>query len=151
MAHEDGHTVPKLRKAPIEGGYTVPLTDEYSLHPTFSPDGRTIAYYRIDTEKPERRDIVMISVAGGPAVKTLQVPGNFGGLLRWASGGDALIYRDHAMTSLWRLPLDGSQTSPVMTLRGEHLYAYSYSNDGRRLAYASGPNLSDAVLITGFN
>jgi eukaryotic-like serine/threonine-protein kinase len=151
VAYDDGRSVPKLRKVPIDGGYTVSLTDEYSTDPMFSPDGKTIAYYRMDPEKHERRDIVFIRVEGGPAVRTLPVPQNFGGVVRWPPPGDAFIYRDKAMTGLWRLPLDGSPPSSVMTLRNEQLYQFSYSYDGRRLAYASGPNVSDLVLITRFN
>ncbi|HEX2271916.1 MAG TPA: winged helix-turn-helix domain-containing protein [Pyrinomonadaceae bacterium] len=151
VAHEDGRTVPKLRKVSIEGSHTIPLTNEYSLHPTVSPDGKLIAYYRVEPEKQERRDIVIISAEGGPAVKTLPAPKNFGGAMRWAPSGDALIYRDQTMRSLWRLPLDGSPPSQVMTFRGEQLFTFAYSYDGRRLIYASGPNVRDVILITRFN
>lgn len=156
VAYEDGRTVPKLRKTPIDGGSSVNLTNEYSVHPAFSPDGKTIAYYRLDTEKlarekVERRDIVIIPAEGGPPLKTLPAPENFGDIMRWAPSGDALIYRDYARTGLWRLPLNGSQPSAVMTLRGEQLFTFSYSHDGRWLAYASGPNASDVILITRFN
>jgi eukaryotic-like serine/threonine-protein kinase len=151
VAHEDGSTVPKLRKIAIEGGHSVQLTDEYSRHPTFSPDGKLIAYYRLDTEKHERRDIVIIPAEGGPAVKTLPAPKNFGAIMRWAPSGDALIYRDHTIKSLWRLPLDGSPPGPVITLRDQQLFTFAYSHDGRRLVYASGPNVSDVILITRFD
>ncbi|HKR12558.1 MAG TPA: winged helix-turn-helix domain-containing protein [Pyrinomonadaceae bacterium] len=151
VAYEDGRTVPKLRKTPIDGGSSVTLTNEYSVHPAISPDGKTIAYYRLDTEKAERRDIVIIPAEGGPPLKTLPAPDNFGGIMRWSPSGDALIYRDYARTGLWRFPLDGSQPSPVMNLRAELLFAFSYSHDGRWLAYASGSNASDVILITRFN
>ena len=62
-----------------------------------------------------------------------------------------LTYRDSTLTGLWRLPLDGAPPAPLMSLRGERLLSFSYSPDGRRLAYAGGPNLSDVILITRFN
>lgn len=147
--YDDGG-VPKLRKVSIDGGDSVPLTEEYAMHPVFSPDGKLIAYYRMDLAQRERRDLVFIRADGGAPVKTLPAPKNFGSVMRWNPGGDVLTYRDNTLTSLWRLPLDGSEPSQVMAVSGEHLMMFCYSHDGRRLAYASGPNVSDAVLITGF-
>jgi eukaryotic-like serine/threonine-protein kinase len=151
VAHGDGHGVPKLRKVAIDGVPSVALTEEYAVHPAVSPDGKMIAYYRVDTEKQERREIVIIRADGGKPLKTLAAPENFGDVMRWSPSGDALMYRNQARTGLWRLPLDGSKPTSLMTLRDEQLFTFSYSHDGRRLAYASGPNLSDVILITGFD
>jgi hypothetical protein len=63
---------------------------------------------------------------------------------------ETLTYRDNTLTSLWRMPLNGSSSSAILKLRGEQLVSFCYSQDGRRLAYASGPNLSDVILITRF-
>jgi TolB protein len=142
---------PKLRKVPVEGGDPVPLTDEFSQHPTFSPDGKVIAYYRMDMQRRERRDIIFIPAQGGAPIKTFPAPKNFGSVMRWAPTGDALTYRDSTLSGLWRLPLDGAPPAPLMSLRGERLLSFAYSPDGRRLAYAGGPNLSDVILITRFN
>lgn len=150
VAHEEGRA-PRLRKVSIAGGDPISLTEEYSMHPTFSPDGKLIAYYRMDMENRERRDIVIIPADGGAAVKTLPAPKNFGGVMRWAKSDEALTYRDNTLTSLWRMPLNGSSSSAILKLRGEQLVSFCYSQDGRQLAYASGPNLSDVILITHFN
>lgn len=151
VAHEYGLTVPILRKAPIEGTSNDNLTAEYSVHPTISPDGKRIAYYRIDAEKQERGDIVIIPADGGLPLKTLRSPENFGDIMRWSHSGDSLMYRDRERTGVWKLPLDGSQPSPVFTLRNEQLFAFSSSPDGRRLVYASGRTVTDVILITRFN
>jgi Tol biopolymer transport system component/DNA-binding winged helix-turn-helix (wHTH) protein len=144
---EEGR-IPKLRKIPIGGGEPIPLTDEFAQHPTFSPDGKVIAYHRIDAQR--RRDVVLIPAQGGAPIKTFPSPKNYGSVMRWAPAGDSLSYRDNTLTAIWRLPLDGAPPSPVMNLRGEQLYSFCYSQDGRRLAYASGPNLSDVIVIKGF-
>ncbi len=150
VASKEGRA-PKLRKVSIEGGDPIPLTEEFSQHPAFSPDGKVIAYYRMNQEKRDRRDIVIIPAEGGAPIKTFPVPKNFGSFMRWAPSGDSLSYRDSALTGVWRLPLDGTPPSPIMTLRVDRLQTFAYSPDGRRLAYASGPNLTDVVLITRFN
>jgi Tol biopolymer transport system component/DNA-binding winged helix-turn-helix (wHTH) protein len=147
----DDGGLPKLRKVPVEGGEPVPLTDEFAQHPAFSPDGKVIAYYRMDKQRRERRDIVFIPAQGGAPIKTLPAPKNFGSVMRWSPAGDSLSYRDNTLTGLWRLPLDGTPPGPLMNLRGQRLLTFCYSQDGRRLAYAGGPNLSDVILITRFN
>jgi Tol biopolymer transport system component len=143
--------IPKLRKVPIEGGVPISLTDEFAQHPAVSPDGKVIAYYRMDMKQRERREIIFIPAQGGAPLKTLPAPKNFGSVMRWAPAGDLLTYRDNNLTGLWRLPLDGTPPGLLINLRGERLHSFCYSHDGRRLAYASGPSLSDVILITRFN
>ena len=61
---EDGH-VPKLRRVPINGGDAVPLTDEFSQHPIFSPDGKMLVYYRMNQKQRDQRHLVFIPAQGG--------------------------------------------------------------------------------------
>lgn len=147
---EDGR-VPKLRKVGIDGGELVPLTDEFAQHPAFSPDGKEIVYYRMNQQQRDQRHLVFIPAQGGAPIKTLPVPKNFGAVMRWAPTGDSISYRDNTFTSIWRLPLDGTPPSPLLQLRNQHLSTFCYSQDGRRLAYSSGAELTDVVLITRFN
>lgn len=147
---EEGH-VPKLRKVPIGGGQPVPVTEEFSQHPTFSPDGKVLAYYRMNQKQRDQRHLVFIPAKGGAPIKTLPAPKNFGSVMQWAPAGDALWYRDNTLTSIWVMPLDGTPPSPLVKLRDQTLSTFSLSRDGRRLAYSSGLQLSDVVLITRFN
>lgn len=143
--------IPKLRKIAIDGGTPVVMTDEFAQYPTVSPDGKLVAYYRMNTLQRDKRDIVLIPAQGGAPVRTLPAPKNWGALMRWAPGGDSLTYRDNSSASLWRLPLDGAAPTQIMKVRGDRLHTFCYSHDGRRLAFAGGPNLSDVILITRFN
>jgi Tol biopolymer transport system component/DNA-binding winged helix-turn-helix (wHTH) protein len=149
VSNEGG--APKLRKVAIEGGEPVPLTDEFAQHPAVSPDGKVIAYHRMDVRRRERPEIVLIPAQGGAPIKTLPAPKNFGTVMHWDPAGDSLSYQDLAATGIWRLPLDGTPPAPLLNLRGEQLFSFCYSQDGRRLAYAGGPSLSDVILITRFN
>ncbi|HKR21726.1 MAG TPA: winged helix-turn-helix domain-containing protein [Pyrinomonadaceae bacterium] len=143
--------VPKLRKISIDGGTPVSMTDEFAQFPTVSPDGKLVAYHRMNLLQRDQRDIVLLPTQGGPPAKSLPIPKNWGSLMRWAPGGDSLTYRDTSSSSLWRLPLDGTAPTQIMKVRGDRLHNFCYSHDGRRLAYAGGPNLSDVILITRFN
>ncbi|HSE17920.1 MAG TPA: winged helix-turn-helix domain-containing protein [Pyrinomonadaceae bacterium] len=147
----DDRSDPKLRKVPIEGGESVLVTDEFAQHPTISPDGKVIAYHFMDKQRRERREIVLIPAQGGAPIKRLSMPKNFGAIMRWAPAGNFITYRDSTLSSLWRLPLDGTAPSVLINLGSERLHSFSYSYDGRQLAYSSGPTLSDVVMITHFN
>jgi len=149
VAREDH--VPKLRRVPIGGGEPVPLTDEFSQHPAFSPDGKVLVYYRMNQKQRDQRHFVFIPAQGGAPLKTLPAPKNFGSVMHWAPTGDALLYRDNTITSIWLLPLEGTPPSPILKLRNQTLSTFRFSPDGRRLAYSSGPQLRDVVLITRFN
>lgn len=147
---EEGR-LPKLRKVSIDGGVTVLLTDEFAQHPSFSPDGKMIVYYRMNQQQRDQRHLVFIPAEGGAPIKTLPAPKNFGPVLRWSPKGDALSYRDNTLTSIWQLPLDGTPPNPLLTLRNQLVSTFCYSQDGRRLAYSSGAEMRDVVLITQFN
>ncbi len=147
----DDEHAPKLRRVPIGGGQPVPLTDEFSQHPTFSPDGKVLAYYRMNQKQRDHRHLVFIPAQGGAPIKTLPAPKNFGSVMQWAPKGDSLWYRDNTLTSIWVLPLDGTPPSPLIKLTNQTLSTFCFSRDGRRLAYSSGPQLSDVVLITRFS
>jgi Tol biopolymer transport system component len=141
---------PRLSKIPIEGGEPIRMTDEFAQHPAFSPDGKVIVYYRMNQQQRDQRHFVFIPAQGGAPIKTLPAPKNFGSIMHWAPAGDSLSYRDNTLSSIWRLPLDGTPPSPLLKLRNQTLSMFCYSQDGRRLVYSSGPDLKDLVLITHF-
>ena len=140
--------VPKLRKVPIDGGASILLSDEFAQHPTISPDGKTIAFHRIDQER--KRWVVLIPAQGGAQIKAMPLPKNFGSVMHWTPDGDAIAYQE-STGGLWKMPIDGTPPSELINLRGERLHYFRYSYDGRRLVYASGPSMTDVILITHFN
>jgi Tol biopolymer transport system component/DNA-binding winged helix-turn-helix (wHTH) protein len=147
---EDG-IIPKLRRVPIGGGESLPVTNEFSQHPAFSPDRRVLAYYRMNQKQRDQRHVVFIPAEGGAPIKTIPAPKNWGSVMRWAPDGHSLWYRDSTLTSIWQMPLDGTPPSEIIKLRNQNLSTFDFSRDGRKLVYASGPELGDVVMITRFN
>lgn len=149
VSQEAGTRIPKLRKVPIDGGESILLTDEFAQNPIISPDGKTIAYHRIDLQR--KRWIVFIPVEGGAPIKEMPVPKNFGSVMQWTPTGDAITYKDNSLSGLWKMPIDGTPPTEMLDLRGDRLHYFRYSHDGRQLVYASGPTMMDVILITNFN
>jgi Tol biopolymer transport system component/DNA-binding winged helix-turn-helix (wHTH) protein len=145
----DAERGPKLRKVSIDGGEPIPLTEDFAQRPTISPDGKTIAYHRIDEKR--KRWVVFMPAQGGAPVKLMPVPKNFGNVMHWTPAGDAIAYRESATGGIWKMPIDGTPPSEVLNTRGGRVHYFRYSHDGRRLVYASGPTISDVILITKFN
>src|ERR1041384_5707679 len=110
-----------------------------------------LVYYRMNQKQRDQRHFVFIPAQGGAPIKTLPAPKNFGSVMSWTPKGDSLFYRDSTLTSIWRLPLDGTPPGLHIQLRNQTLSTFTVSQDGRRLAYSTGPQLRDVVLITRFN
>jgi Tol biopolymer transport system component len=64
--------------------------------------------------------------------------------------GDALTYIESRqdVPGLWNQPLDGGPPSKLLDLRGERIFNFAWSRDGR-LAIAHGKSPTDVVLLSG--
>ena len=123
----------------IPSGQPLRLTEEpgNASYPTFSANGKWIAYYRIIGEQ---RDIYTIPASGGkpfrftddPAAETQP---------SWSPDGSLLAYVSErgGGSRVWIAPVrDGKPTSPARCLTDENMLALapSWSPDGTRIAFA---------------
>ena len=71
------------------------------------------------------------------------------GLLRLSRDGKAVVYpaRENGVDNLWMQPLDGSQGRSLTNFKGEHIYDFHWSFDGKQLAIDRGHTESDVVLM----
>ncbi|MFL6211251.1 MAG: protein kinase domain-containing protein [Pyrinomonadaceae bacterium] len=148
---------PTVWKVGIQGGTPHQLTDEFSLNPTVSPDGQLIAYGRL-VEQPgqqPRPEIVLIPFGGGPAVKTLPVPGSSRperGGFQWMPDGRAICFIDTIknVPNIWALPVDGTPPKQLTNFTSDFIHNYAISRDGRQFAVSRGHEINDIVLIRDF-
>ena len=102
------------------------------IGPQFSPDGKTVAFVRVDGG----RDIYLVPVAGGEPRRLTFDNAMFYGL-NWTPDGDHIIFcsdRQGGSPRLWKVSASGGQPEPL-SVGQDVYYDYSLSRDGRRLAY----------------
>ena len=136
-------------RVPIDGGNAVQLTDRFSGRPIISPDGKLIAIKYVND--PSSRKIVMalIPFEGGEPVKLLDISGFF---VHWSHDGRALQYIDSrgGSSNLWSQPIDGGPPQQLTDFRGDTLFSFAWSMDGKQLAVSRGTDAQDVVLISNF-
>ena len=144
-------------KVSINGGSPVQLTDSPSLNPALSPDGKLLAYGHL-AEQPgsqPRPQLIIIPFAGGPAVKTIDLPTTVNpdrGSFQWTADGHAICFVDTRTNApnLWAQPIDGGPPKQLTNFKSEFIHRFALSRDGKQIALSRGIQTSDIVLIKDF-
>jgi Tol biopolymer transport system component/predicted Ser/Thr protein kinase len=127
---------------PLEGGAPAGqpqrLTEDtaHASCPTFSPDGKWIAYYRIIGE---RRDIYTIPAAGGRPIMVTDDPAP-DYQPAWSPDGSKLVFASQrdGVSNIWTIPVaEGRPAGPAVRITRDSVFAIapSWSPDGTRIAY----------------
>ena len=100
-------------------------------YPTWSPDGKWIAYV---SDKSGDDEVYLIDQMGKADEKKLTDSGHFKKNLMWSPESDRLLFSTEA-NELYMLGIDGGK--PTLISRNEHrdITTYSWSPDGRWIAY----------------
>ena len=140
-----------LWKVTIEGGEPIRLTDKPSSWPVVSPDGKLIACSYFDEQLSPNYQLAVIPFDGGRPLKTFDLPATatLWNSLRWAPDGSALDYRD-TRHGVWRQPLAGGAPEKLPAFGTELIHNFSWSRDGKQLAFARGTAVNDIILIRNF-
>jgi tricorn protease len=138
-----------LFSLPAEHGNTRNLTATSGAdedHPAWSPDGKTIAY---TTDGSGESQLAVRSSEGGEEKLLTRFPQGYLYAPVWAPGGDRLAFSD-SEHRLWLAAVAGG--APVEVARDPYaeLHDYSWSPDGRWLAYSlTGPNQQRGIWLYG--
>ncbi len=139
----------RIWKTPVNGGEAIKLTDVESVFPALSPDGKYVAY--IETEKNQLNKIVVISIDGGPPLKTFELPVTYKpeAGLNWTKEGDAILFVNTLgiVSNIWKQPLDGKPAKPVTDFKEYQIANFALNLEGNRLAVSRGSRNRDAVLV----
>lgn len=133
-----------LFRVPMDGGKPERVTPDPMWWESFSPDGK----YFAGVYQTDKLRLAVFSVATSELVKQFDLPR--GGTLfmgsRWTPDSKAVTYRDRNY-GYWVQPIDGQPAHRLEGLPKERLYNFSWSRDGKWLAFIRGPEIRDVVLI----
>jgi Tol biopolymer transport system component len=130
--------VPHLFKLPIEGGAPIELARGNISSLKVSPDGRSVAYFRLDGEGPSwRRMFVVQELQGGSPQKEIEDKRD-SDCIGWSPDGRALTFlvTEGNSRSLYMQPLSGGKAVRLLHFDGEPSWitSYRWSADGKKVA-----------------
>jgi serine/threonine protein kinase/Tol biopolymer transport system component len=139
-----------LWKISIGGGEPVKLTEQFSLFPVFSPDGKLIVFNGQDPESHRVRPAV-VPVDGGKVTFPPGFPQDADPFtFQWSADGHSLTYvvERNGVSNLWSQQLEGGQPKQLTHFTSDLIFAYAWSRDRKQLAVSRGTQLSDVVLLS---
>jgi len=120
---------------PAEHGNTRNLTQSSGAdedHPTWSPDGRTIAY---TTDISGEQQVAIRPAEGGPEKVLTHFERGYFYAPRWSPNGERLAFSDHEHR-LWWVSVAGGEPVQVARDMIQEIHDYTWSPDGHWLAYS---------------
>jgi Tol biopolymer transport system component len=156
--------VNRLMKIAIDGGPASEISKMEAENPAISPDGSTVAVtYTPDPTKTTKL-LAIIGLNGGEIQSTYDLPqdvalnGDGGQKLVWTKDGRSILYpvNKDGIVTLWAQPVSSTGAKMVsakqlMSLGPDFEWgAYALSPDGKKIIYANGHVVTDAVLISHF-
>jgi serine/threonine protein kinase/Tol biopolymer transport system component len=151
--HDDVAGKERIWKVPVNGGQSVPLSDQQARHPIFSPDGQSIACF-IRDERAEWK-LAVIPAAGGKPSRTFpiaaEVAEQWAGP-RWTrdSQGVTYISTRGGVSNIWLQPLGNSPARALTSFAQDLIFTFAWSPDGEKLACVRGTTARTAVLLRNF-
>jgi Tol biopolymer transport system component/predicted Ser/Thr protein kinase len=119
----------------------------------FSQDGK-LMFYTLQkvVGGSMQSNFVVMPAGGGAPLYTLEMPYGVRGP-RFTPDSKAIAFmlsRNHA-TNIWKMPLAGTGLVPVTKFSSGEMFAYSWSADGKQLAFSRGQSKTDVVMMSGFH
>jgi serine/threonine protein kinase/Tol biopolymer transport system component len=132
-------------KVPIDGGDPVRLIEGNADVPVVSPDGETIAY--VDSPEGHTPRVTIMPFAGGPAIKTFDLPK--ADTLRWTPDSREILFsqREGGIANIWRQPLSGGNPTQVTRFNSDQIWDFDLSRDGSQIVLTHARIDSDVMLF----
>ena len=137
----------RVLRIPISGGEPVALNDKPCAEPIVSPDGANVALVYRPTPAGLNQFAIVPSAGGEPRM-IHELPAHYG-RFGWMPDSRAICYADkqEGVGNIWMQPLDGSAPRQLTYWKPGPIFSFAWSRDGKWLAFASGTQMSDVVLI----
>ena len=156
--------VNRLMKIAIDGGTAAEISKMEAESPTISPDGSSVAVVYTPDPTKTTKFLAIVGLNSGEIQSTYDLSqdvvlnGDGGQKLAWTKDGRAVLYpaNKDGIVTLWAQPVSatGAKAVPakqLMSLGTDFKWgAYALSPDGKKIIYANGHVVTDAVLISHF-
>ena len=143
-------------RASLDGSMAKPLDDKFAYSPatfvegtpSYSPDGKRIAFFRTRQDN-KVVELAVIASDNGAVLNEFEVPQN-AEQLRWTPDGKAVTYvvQRGAASNLWKQPLQGGSPKQITHFPLDRIRSYAWSRDGKKFAIARGHESFDAIMFT---
>src|SRR5262245_4923900 len=156
-----GANLPMIGRVSIDGGEMKRLTEEFTVNPSVSPDGKLFACLRAEGPGPFPWNIAVYPVDGpvdGPIngrrpIKIFSRPIQIIQTVRWTPDGRGLTYFENpasGASKLWIQPLDGGEPKLLAEFGADRIFGLDWSRYGKNLACVRGLWATNVVLIKDF-
>jgi serine/threonine protein kinase/Tol biopolymer transport system component len=147
-----------IYKLPIDGGDRIELARGTSFSPPVSPDGRSIAYGKIEGQGPSSRwKLIVQRLDDGTIRENFDLEPTYEwSKLAWTPDGKGLTLvrnTNGGVQNLYMIPLKGGKEVQLTHFDSEPglIISYDWSPDGKKLAISRARyNDSDVVMFSGF-
>jgi serine/threonine protein kinase len=138
-----------VMRVPLDGGTPQKFSDLEAEDLDLSPDGTSALLVTISHAEGHKERVLELALDSGQVRREIALQKPHTGKIQCTPDGKALEYavRENGVDNIWRQPLDGSPGKWITAFKAEHISAFRWSPDGKRLALARGHTDSDVVLL----
>jgi Tol biopolymer transport system component len=140
-----------IHKIPAEGGVPQRLSELIGHRPTFSPDGKLVAFNYTEGETAEkfRLKVAVIPAEGGALLYTFGTDPRLRSRIRFTPDGKGLAWpiNEGGVGNIWVQRLAGGSPKQLTSFASEMIKDFAFSHDGRSMALLRGHVTKDVVLI----
>ena len=139
-----------VMRVPLEGGTSQKLSDlQAEAGFDISPDGNSVVLATLSHTEGHKERVLELAADSGQTRREIAPAKTHMGKIQYSQDGRALefVSRENGVDNLWRQPLDGSAGKWITGFKSEHISAFRWSADGKKLALARGHTDSDVVLL----
>jgi len=142
----------EFRRSSFDGGAPVKLDLPLNeLH--YSSDGKMFLYGidKVENGQLHAKILVMPAEGGGAPLQTFDAPFSAESF-RFTPDNKAIAFmltRDRA-TNIWEQPMSGGDIVQLTHFTSGRMFAFSFSPDGKHLAFSRGARKTDVVMMSGF-
>lgn len=141
-----------LMRVAIDGGEAEVVysnNDLSSFMPRISPDGKRLAFVAYNIHTFDKRLMIAQFESGHVDSIDRSLEMNLLGQFVWSPDGKSLaaVSSRGGVPNVWRLPIDGSEPTPITDFKSGRVLNFTWSTDGKDLLLARGNSNNDLVMI----